>query len=172
MIFDEALDVLRGIWTTDDFAYEGTTFLAHGQTANPKPGPVPIWIGGNSRLSRRRVAEKADGWVPFPAPRALATTAKTPVLETVDDLAAMLDELWQMVDEAGRDRADLDVSFGTPVGGSPGDDTFDADAHLAALDELARLGVTWSGVNVPGDSLDHAIETLERYGATVIAAAG
>lgn len=168
-IFDDALEVLRGVWTTDDFAYEGTGFLAHGQTANPKPGHVPIWIGGNSRLSRRRVAQKADGWVPFPAPRGLATTAKTPPLETVDDLAAMLDELWQHVDDAGRDRADIDVSFGTPAGGSPADDDFDAAARLEGLDELARLGVTWSSVNAPGDSLDHAIETLERYGAEVIA---
>lgn len=169
-IFDDALEVLRGIWTTDDFAYEGSGFLAHGQTVNPKPGHVPIWIGGNSRLSRRRVAQKADGWVPFPAPRGLATTAKTPPLETVDDLAAMLDELWQHLDEADRDRADIDVSFGTPAGGAPADDDFDAAAHLDGLDELARLGVTWSAMNAPGDSLDHAIETLERYGAEVIAA--
>lgn len=170
VIFDEALDVLRGVWTTDDFAYEGTGFLAHGQTANPKPGHVPIWIGGNSRLSRRRVAERADGWVPFPAPRGLATTAKTPPLETVDDLAAMVDDLWRLVDEAGRDRAGLDVSFGTPAGGSPADDAFDADTHLDGLAELATLGVTWSGVNAPGDSIEHAIETLERYGAEVISA--
>lgn len=171
VIFDEALDVLRGVWTEDDFAYEGTGFLAHGQTANPKPArPVPIWIGGNSRLSRRRVARAADGWVPFPAPRGLAATAKTPPLETVADLATLLDDLWQQVDEAGRDRSEIDVSFGTPAGGSPADDDFDAAAHLDGLAELASLGVTWSGVTTPGDSIDHAIETLERYGAEVIAA--
>ena len=52
-LFDEALEVMRGVWTTDDFQYEGRNFTAHGQTANPKPsGPIPIWIGGNSRLSR------------------------------------------------------------------------------------------------------------------------
>lgn len=171
VIFDEALDVLRGVWTEDDFAYEGTGFLAHGQTANPKPArPVPIWIGGNSRLSRRRVARAADGWVPFPAPRGLAATAKTPPLETVADLATLLDDLWRQVDEAGRDRSEIDVSFGTPAGGSPADDDFDAAAHLDGLAELASLGVTWSGVTTPGDSIDHAIETLERYGAEVIAA--
>ena len=169
-IFDEAIDVLRGVWTQDDFSYEGTGFVAHGQTANPQPGHVPIWIGGNSRLSRRRVARSADGWVPFPAPRLLATTAKTPPLETVEDLAEMLDYLWREVDEAGRDRDELDISFGTPAGGSPADEAFDADAHLAGLAELAGLGVTWSGVSVPGDSLDHAVETLERYGELVIRA--
>ncbi|MEM7141379.1 MAG: LLM class F420-dependent oxidoreductase [Actinomycetota bacterium] len=166
--FDEALDVLRGVWTTDDFAYEGSTFTAHGQTANPQPGHVPIWIGGNSKLSRRRVAQRADGWVPFPAPRGLATTAKTPPLETAEDLAAMLDDLWTLVDDAGRDPSEIDVSFGTPAGGRPGDDDFDAAAHLEGIDELASLGVTWAGVNAPGDSIEHAIESLERYGREVI----
>ncbi len=167
-LFDEAIDVLRGVWNEDDFSYEGTDFLAHGQTVNPQPGHVPIWVGGNSRLSRRRVAQSADGWVPFPAPRRLATTAKTPPLETVDDLAAMLDYLWEQVDEAGRDRGELDVSFGTPAGGSPADPAFNPDEHLTGLAELATLGVNWSGVSVPGDSLSHALETLERYGEQII----
>ena len=98
-LFDEAIEVLRGIWTTDDFAYEGRHFTAFGQTANPKPAALPpIWIGGNSKLSRRRVARYGDGWKPFPAARSLATTAKTPPLETVEDLAEMLDDLWEQVD--------------------------------------------------------------------------
>lgn len=167
-LFDEAIEVLRGVWADDDFAYVGRNFSARGQTANPKPVRIPLWIGGNSKLSRRRVATVGDGWVPFRAPRLLATTAKTPPLETVADLAEMLDYLWRHVDEAGRNRAEIDVSFGSSAGGSPADDTFDADAHLEGLDELAALGVTWSGVSVPGDSLDHAIETLQRYGETVI----
>jgi hypothetical protein len=80
----------------------------------------------------------------------------------------MLDELWQLVDEEGRDRSDIDVAFGTPAGGSLGG-RFDADAHCAGLDELARLGVTWAGVSVPGGSLAEALEGLERYGTSVIA---
>ena len=82
----------------------------------------------------------------------------------------MLDYLWRQVDEFGRDRSELDISFGTPAGGSPGDDDFGVDEHLTGLAELATLGVNWSSVNVPGDSLDHAIETLERYGERVIRA--
>ena len=167
-LFDEAVEVLRGVWATDDYAFEGFDFTALGQSANPKPARVPLWIGGNSRLARRRVATVGDGWVPFPAPRMLATTAQTPPLETIDDLAEMLDHLWRQVDDAGRDRHEIDVSFGTSAGGSPADDDFDADAHLEGLADLAALGVTWSGVAVPGDSLDHAVETLQRYGELVI----
>ena len=167
--FDQAIEVIRGVWTEEDFSYEGLGFLAHGQTANPKPNPPPpIWIGGNSRLSRRRVARYGDGWSPFPAPPQLATTAKTPALETVQDLVAMLDELWSYVDDAGRDPSEIDVSFGTSVGGDPSRDGFDADARLEALDELASLGVTWCGVGMPGDSFPRTLETLERFGEFVI----
>ncbi|HIF94887.1 MAG: LLM class F420-dependent oxidoreductase [Myxococcales bacterium] len=168
--FDEALKVLRGIWTTDDFAYEGATFNATGQTANPKPKAVPIWIGGNSRRSRQRVAEGADGWNPFPAPASMARTVKTPALETTDDLARMLDDLWRHVETAGRDPRSIDVSFVNIAGGAPGKPRFDVQAHLAGLDDLAALGVTWNSTSVPGDSLEHAIETLEYYGTEIISA--
>jgi probable F420-dependent oxidoreductase len=169
-LFDQALEVLRGIWTTEDFTYTGVGIDAVGQTANPRPDPLPpIWIGGNSRLSRRRVATVADGWAPFPAPAALSQTTKTPPLETVDDLRPMLEELWAWTEEAGRDPAVLDVTFRTPAGGDPSRDHFDGAAHLEGLEELAALGVTWASVGVPGDSLERALETLERYGREVIA---
>jgi probable F420-dependent oxidoreductase len=168
-LFDEAIAVIQGIWSEDDFAHEGSTFTARGQTANPKPMPhPPIWIGGNSRLSRRRVARYGNGWSPFPAPRTLAATAKSAPLETVDDLRPMLEELWQFLDEVGRDPAEIDVSFGSPAGGNPGTENFDPAAQLEAVSELAELGVTWSGIGVPGDSVDHAIEALQRFGGSVI----
>jgi probable F420-dependent oxidoreductase len=167
-LFDEAIEVLRGIWTTDDFAYEGSTFTAVGQSANPKPVNVPIWVGGNGARARQRVADFGDGWNPFPAPAALAATAKTTVLETTADLARLLDDLWQRVDAAGRERAEIDVSFMTHEGGSPGTASFNPQAHLDGLAALADIGVTWNGVGVPGESVEHAIETLEQYGKEVI----
>ncbi len=168
-LFDQAIDVLRGMWTQDDFTFEGIGIDAKGLNANPKPRvAVPIWIGGNSKLSRLRVARYGDGWTPFPAPKSMSATTKTPALETVGDLSAMLDELWQFIDEEGRDRSDIDVAFGTPEGGRL-DEHFNADAHLAALDELAELGVTWVGLSVPGASLSQSLEGLERYGTSVIA---
>lgn len=168
-LFDEAIEVVRGVWATDDFQYEGRNFTAHGQTANPRPsGPIPIWIGGNSRLSRRRVVEKGDGWVPFPAPRGVASTARTVPLETLDDLRTLLDDLWRRAEAAGRDPATIDVSFTALSGGGPGDGGFNPEAHLEALDELASLGVTWCMVGMPSDSLPHAVEAMNRYGESVI----
>jgi hypothetical protein len=80
----------------------------------------------------------------------------------------MLDDLWQLVEEGGRDRAEIDVAFGSGAGGDPGSEHFNPDAQLDAVAELAALGVTWSGISVPGDSLDHAVETLQRFGDSVI----
>jgi probable F420-dependent oxidoreductase len=168
-LFDQAIEVLRGMWSQDDFSFEGIGIDAKGLTANPKPRIAPpIWIGGNSRQARRRVARYGNGWTPFPAPKSLSATTKTPPLESPEDLAVMLDELWQFVDEERRVRSDLDIAFATPAGGRL-DEQFDADAHHAALDELAKLGVTWVGVSVPGASLAQALEGLERYGSSVIA---
>jgi len=165
--FDEALEVLAGVWTVDDFDYEGTGFIASGVTANPKPKRLPIWIGGNSALTRRRVAAHGDGWNPFPATETLARTARTVPLADLDDLAPMLEHLWRHVLDAGRDPASIDVSFTTGLPG-PGVDGYEPDAHLAALDAMASAGVTWNSVVVPGDSLSAALEAVERYGSEVI----
>ena len=73
------------------------------------------------------------------------------------------------LEEAGRDPSSIDITFSNPAGGDPASDAFDADAHLEGLAELAALGVTWVQVALPGDSLAHAVETVQRYGRDVIA---
>lgn len=167
-LFDEALAVIKGIWSEDDFAHDGRHFTARGQTANPKPARVPVWIGGNSALSRRRAATSADGWTPFAASATLARTAKTPVLESVEDLKPMLDHLWRCVDEAGRDPSEIDISLQALGCASPGDPAFDPQRTLDTLGRLADLGVTWTSTSVPGDGLDGALDALEQYATTVI----
>jgi probable F420-dependent oxidoreductase len=167
-LFDEALAVIKGIWSTDEFAYDGLHFTARAQTANPKPGRVPVWIGGNSALARRRVATSGDGWAPFAASVTLARTAKTAALESVDDLEPMLDHLWRCVDEAGRDPVGIDVSVQAPGCAPPGHEAFDPQRHLDTLGRLADLGVTWASTSVPGDGLDRALDGLEQYAVGVI----
>ncbi|KUH85158.1 MULTISPECIES: LLM class F420-dependent oxidoreductase [unclassified Mycobacterium] len=172
-LFEEALEVIRGIWTTDDFSYRGRHFTASGITAHPRPVSdphPPIWIGGNTAAARKRVVAYGDGWCPFPAPALLAQTARTATMDT-ETLATGIDDLRRRFDEAGRDWSRIDITFTNPEGGSPGSDDFNADAYLAGLEKLAATGVTWVQVGLPGDSLAHVLETIERFGKSVISAA-
>ncbi|BDY33316.1 MULTISPECIES: LLM class F420-dependent oxidoreductase [Mycolicibacterium] len=171
-LFDEALQVIRGIWSTDDYTFEGTHFNARGVTAHPRPAsPPPIWIGGNTGAARARVAAHGDGWCPFAAPPGLAATAGTATIDSLDRLAAGIDDLRARLAIAGREPSSIDIVFNNFEGGNPGADDFNADAYLAGVEKLAALGVTWLHVTLPGDSLAHALEAVERFGTTVIAAA-
>ena len=70
---------------------------------------------------------------------------------------------------AQRDPGSVDIAFSTGAGGHIWSDDFNAEAHLAGIEELAALGVTWLQVGLPGDSLGHVTEAIERYGKQVIA---
>jgi hypothetical protein len=140
-------------------------------TANPKPGHVPIWIGGNSALTRRRVARFGDAWNPFPASPQLAKTARTQPLEGLDDLAPLIDDLRHLVRDEGRDPATIDVQFSVHRAG-PGSSEFSGSEWLDTLGDMAAIGVTWNNVSVPATSLEQALEALEQFGAEVIAKQG
>ncbi len=171
-LFEEALEVIRGIWTTDDYSFEGRHFSAKGITAHPRPVSKPhppIWIGGNTAAARQRVATFGDGWCPFPAPAVLAQTARTAALDSVDALAEGIADLRRRCDAAGRDWSGIDITFSNLGGGSPGDDDFNADAYMSGLEKLAAVGVTWVQVQVPGDSLQHAVDAIGLFGSSVIA---
>ena len=170
-LFDEALQVIRTVWTSDDMSFEGKHFTARGITAHPRPVSQPhppIWIGGNTGAARQRVVQYGDGWCPFPAPAQLAQTTGTAVIDSVQRLADGIDDLRRRCDAAGRDWSPIDITFPNFDGGSPADDQFNADAYLDGLEKLAKLGVTWVSVGLPGNSMAQALEALERFRTEVI----
>lgn len=173
-LFDEALNVIRTVWTGDDITVDGRHFTARGITAHPRPATQPhppIWIGGNTGAARRRVAMHGDGWCPFPAPAGLARTAGTAAIDSMERLGEAIGDLRRRFDAVDRDWSAIDVIFTNLDGGNPAGDDFDADAYLSGLEKLAALGVTWVHVPVPGDSLAHSLDTIDRFGTLVIDAA-
>jgi probable F420-dependent oxidoreductase len=170
-LFEEALQVIRAVWTGDDISFEGRHFTAKGITAHPRPisrPHPPIWVGGNTTSARQRVALYGDGWCPFPAPALLAQTAGTATIESEEGLGTGIDDLRRRCDAAGKDFSAIDITFTNFDGGSPATDAFNADAYLGGLEKLARLGVTWVQVGLAGDSLAHALESLDRFRTQVI----
>lgn len=168
-LFDESVDVLRAVWTRDDVSFEGKHFTARGVTSHPRPATCPpIWIGGNSSAARQRVADRGDGWAPFPAPPQLAATARTTGLFTLDDLAESLADLRQRVEANGRSMDDIDVTFSNFAGGDPSSDDFNPDAHIEGLHALEALDVSWVSVGAPGADIQRAVAMYERYGELVI----
>jgi hypothetical protein len=114
------------------------------------------------------VTKYGDGWCPFAAPPMLAQTARTAVMDS-EKLAEGIDDLRRRFDTADRDFSAIDVAFGNSEGGSPSSEDFNADAYLAGVEKLAAVGVTWVQVGMPGDSLAHLLEAIERFGESVIA---
>ena len=63
---DEAIRVIRLLWTQDEVSYQGEFFKLDRVTIFPKPWqtPPPIWIGGKSEAAQKRTARLGDGWIP------------------------------------------------------------------------------------------------------------
>jgi probable F420-dependent oxidoreductase len=170
-LFDESLEVCRLVWSGDSVTYEGRHFSARACTAAPTPvqHPVPVWIGGNAKITLRRVAERAQGWMPLYNPQAVAARRRSPQLESLDDLARMLERIRELRAAAGRADESLDVQWvdPSPSLGSPG---WDLGVYRARLEHQQDLGVTWNAVNCTARTPDEALAFVDRFGERVIAA--
>src|SRR5262245_55216617 len=65
-IFNEALPLLRRLWTEDEVSHDGDFFHLHHVTVRPKPTqqPMDVWLGGIAPSELRRVGRHGDGWLP------------------------------------------------------------------------------------------------------------
>ncbi|RYB94274.1 LLM class flavin-dependent oxidoreductase [Nocardioides oleivorans] len=95
----EAIEVIRGIWATDDrsvLAVAGRHHHVRGAKRGPAPAhQVPIWLGALKPRMQRLIGRSADGWLP-----------SLPYLQDGDLQRGM-----QVIDEAargaGRDPAEI-----------------------------------------------------------------
>jgi probable F420-dependent oxidoreductase len=165
-LFDEALDVLPMHWSGEPFSYQGRHFEARDTVARPVPprASIPIWIGGNSQLTRRRVAERAAGWMPMTGPAELFRTTRTPALDEGEGLAEAIVALRAAAGERGEE-IDVMVAYTDRSILEPG---ADLAGHVEALDRLEAAGVTWVAIPGATTSRAHSLEFLEQFGATCI----
>ena len=64
--FDEALPLMRRLWTEDVVDHEGPRFKFEGLRVQPKPSQQPpdVWLGGAAPGELRRGGRLGDGWLP------------------------------------------------------------------------------------------------------------
>lgn len=61
---DEALTLIARLWTEEKVTFAGEHFQYHDATIAPRPvqQPMPLWIGGSSKVAIRRTASVGTGW--------------------------------------------------------------------------------------------------------------
>jgi probable F420-dependent oxidoreductase len=143
---DEAIALLKHVWTSERIHFEGRFFSLRDAAQAPKPlqkPHPPIWIGGDGPRALRRVGRLGDGWVAAPRSRA--------------QLAASIAAIRREAERAGRDPAAIGVASG---GGAR-----TLDELVGSIPELERIGITI--VNVPAlfwaKTFEESIELLERF---------
>jgi len=153
--FDEALDALAAHWSGQPFSMSGRDFVARDVVALPPPvqRPIPLWFGGNSTQTLRRVATRGAGWMPLIGPPAHARTTRTPAVSTPEDVAEQVRRLRAFAGSRA-DSIDIVVAYmdaAIPNGG--------IERHRSSLARLAEAGATW--IVVPGPIGTGA--TIERF---------
>jgi probable F420-dependent oxidoreductase len=63
-VFDESLELLRLLLTTETVDFQGEFFTVSGASVGTPPAkPLDIWLGGSAPAGLRRVGRLADGWL-------------------------------------------------------------------------------------------------------------
>ena len=89
---NEALEVIKKLWTEKDVSFDGRYTKFTGVTLAPapvqKPHP-PIWVAGRKEPAMKRAATYADGWIPY--------------MYTPEMLHESIEKIYLFGKEAGRD---------------------------------------------------------------------
>lgn len=142
---DEALEILRRVWSDDpidaEFPVHGARFV--GIRAKPQPARrIPIWIGGHADVALARAIRSGDGWHGAFLPPEQTT-------ERVDRL------------RAHRPEAAFTISMRTRWDGIADS----ADQILREIDAYRAAGVTHFVSEPRQRTLDGTLRSIEALGA-------
>lgn len=130
---DEAIGLMRTVWTDELPSFSGTYHRFHDVYVRPMPvqRPIPIVVGGHSRRAARRAGEMGDGFFPASAD-----------FEVLPRLIALARE---HAERSERDPASLEITMG-------------ASPKAEWVERLAAVGV--DRIVIPAG---FGAETLETF---------
>jgi probable F420-dependent oxidoreductase len=169
-LFDESMDVVRGLLESPaEFHHAGKRFTGKGVALSPppvqRPRP-PLWLGGNAKVVRERVAAWGNGWAPLTLGGSISgKVSRTAPIPDLQHLARQIEEIRMSMADLDRDPSTLDVA-------SPGialvKPTDSSEQKLAHIEELVEAGVTWTSVPYEKLNFRQALEDIAAFGEEVV----
>lgn len=162
-LLDEAIDGIAAALVEEFPALPGPAWPAQDLGISPRPVQQPrppIWVGGSSMPALRRVAARADGWLP-------QTPKRSDMAVLVPKLKAMREELHPgtplaigaLAGPVYVGKASWELPRGTVAGGA---------AEIAeSLREWKAMGVSHIQLRFPSRSVAELCEQIAAFGGEV-----
>jgi probable F420-dependent oxidoreductase len=159
-ITDEAIAIMKELWTKEDPSFAGKYHRFSGMKFSPKPQQqphIPLLIGGNSRAAIRRAVRLGDGWHPS--------------TQSPEALSQGIRYLHEQAHAAGRDIAEIPVSLSIPLG----DPTVRGDALgrepgaiVQKIRAYADVGVQMIAIPGHTDKMTEILPAMEMLSREVL----
>ena len=137
----ERLEAMKTIWTEEEASYAGEFVNFERIVSNPKPAQdphPPVYMGGATDMSLKRVARYCDGWMPIDV--------------LLRDPKAMVEKMRQVVSEEGRDPDEIELSAFCQR-------ARDGDA----LKKFREAGFTRAIIGLPNRGRDEVLKFVDEY---------
>lgn len=145
---EEQIAVLRALFTDEVVTFQGKWHHIEAAGLNPMPvqRPIPIWIGGSSEATLKRVGEMGDGWFPQRPP---------------DDTAReMIEKMREYARAAGRDPSAIGFEARVSIAGTA------PDEWARQVEGWRAIGATHLSVNTMKAGLhspQEHIDAIRRF---------
>lgn len=101
---EEAITIVRGLWSTSSFSFQGEIYRTEDATIEPKPShTIPIWLGTFAPRALALTGRLADGWIPslgYAGP---------------DEVVGMRERVLEAARRAGRDPAEITCVYNIEI---------------------------------------------------------
>lgn len=149
---EEQIALLRALWAEPEISFEGRWHTVENAGINPLPPrrSIPVWIGGYSEATLKRVGQIGDGWFPWLPPS--------------PEMRAQIERVHDFARQAGRNPADIGLEPQLSLARVP---ESEREQYVRGWQEL---GATHLCINTMGAglrSLDEHIAALRQVKETL-----